>query len=60
MRAIRQHELGEAGTLRYEELDDPVPAAGQVRIRVEAAHCSARSPGRREPLSSARWARRRS
>src|SRR5262245_44453581 len=37
MHAIRQHEFGGPETLRYEEVPDPVPAAGQVRISVEAA-----------------------
>src|SRR5262245_40277154 len=37
MHAIRQYEFGGPETLRYEEAPDPVPDAGQVRIRVEAA-----------------------
>ncbi len=37
MHAIRQHEFGPAGNLRYEEVPDPAPADGQVRIAVEAA-----------------------
>jgi NADPH:quinone reductase len=37
MYAIRQHEFGPAETLLYEELPDPAPAEGQVRIAVEAA-----------------------
>jgi NADPH2:quinone reductase len=37
MHAIRLHAFGPAENLRYEELPDPVPAAGQVRIAVEAA-----------------------
>jgi len=37
MRAIRQHEFGPPDTLRYEELPDPVPGDGQVRIAVEAS-----------------------
>jgi NADPH:quinone reductase len=35
--AIRQHEFGAADKLRYEELPDPAPAEGQVRIAVEAS-----------------------
>jgi NADPH2:quinone reductase len=35
--AIRQYELGPPETLRYEEVADPVPGEGQVRIAVEAA-----------------------
>jgi NADPH:quinone reductase len=37
MHAIRQHEYGSPETLRYEEVPDPEPAEGQVRIVVEAA-----------------------
>ncbi len=37
MKAIRQYEFGEADTLRYEDVPDPSPAEGQVRIRVAAA-----------------------
>lgn len=36
MKAIRFHEYGDPGVLRYEEADEPVPGAGQVRIRVAA------------------------
>jgi NADPH:quinone reductase len=37
MRAIRLHEFGPAQNLRYEEVDDPAPGPGQVRIAVAAA-----------------------
>ena len=37
MRAIRQYEFGPAATLRYEQVDDPVPGEGQVRIAVAAS-----------------------
>ncbi|MET0741491.1 MAG: zinc-binding dehydrogenase [Candidatus Nanopelagicales bacterium] len=37
MRAIRMHEFGPAGVLQYEELDDPKPGPGQVRIAVAAS-----------------------
>lgn len=37
MHAIRLHEFGSADNLRYEEVPDPQPAAGQVRIAVEAS-----------------------
>jgi NADPH2:quinone reductase len=37
MRAIRLHEFGPAGNLRYEEVRDPEPGPGQVRIAVGAA-----------------------
>ncbi|HEX5619410.1 MAG TPA: zinc-binding dehydrogenase [Solirubrobacteraceae bacterium] len=37
MKAIVLREFGPAANLRYEEADDPSPAAGQVRIAVAAA-----------------------
>jgi NADPH:quinone reductase len=37
MHAIRLHEFGPAENLVYEEVDDPQPGAGQVRIAVAAA-----------------------
>jgi NADPH2:quinone reductase len=37
MHAIRLHEFGPPENLRYEELADPSPGEGQVRIAVEAA-----------------------
>jgi NADPH:quinone reductase len=37
MRAIRQHAFGAAEQLRLEDVADPHPGAGQVRIRVESA-----------------------
>ncbi|GAA1304776.1 zinc-binding dehydrogenase [Saccharothrix xinjiangensis] len=37
MRAIRQHEFGPAENLRHEEVPDPEPGPGQVRIAVSAA-----------------------
>jgi NADPH2:quinone reductase len=37
MFAIRLYEFGPAENLRYEEVADPVPGEGQVRIQVEAA-----------------------
>lgn len=37
MHAVRLHEFGPAENLSYEEVPDPVPGAGQVRIAVEAA-----------------------
>ncbi|MGW1989493.1 zinc-binding dehydrogenase [Embleya sp. NPDC001921] len=40
MRAIRLHSFGPAGNLRLEELPEPVPAEGQVRVdvRVSGVH----------------------
>jgi NADPH2:quinone reductase len=37
MKAIRQYEFGPAGVLRHEEVPDPEPGPGQVRIDVAAA-----------------------
>jgi NADPH:quinone reductase len=37
MRAIRQYEFGPAKVLRYEEVPDPVPGGGQVRVAVAAS-----------------------
>ena len=37
MYAIRQYEFGPPETLRYEQVRDPAPAEGQVRIAVEAS-----------------------
>src|SRR5437899_833458 len=37
MHAIRQHEFGAPEVLRYEEVPDPEPGSGQVRIAVAAA-----------------------
>ena len=37
MHAIRQHQFGGPDQLVLEELPDLVPAAGQVRIAVQAA-----------------------
>lgn len=37
MHAIRQHVFGAPENLRYEEVEDPQPGIGQVRIAVEVA-----------------------
>ncbi|MEU4745078.1 zinc-binding dehydrogenase [Actinosynnema sp. NPDC023658] len=37
MHAIRQHEFGPAGNLRFERTPDPEPGVGQVRITVTSA-----------------------
>src|SRR4051794_11964724 len=37
MRAVRLYEFGNAAQLRFEEVADPVPAEGQVRVDVQAA-----------------------
>ncbi|MEU4691921.1 NADP-dependent oxidoreductase [Actinoplanes sp. NPDC023714] len=36
MKAVRFHEYGNPDVLRYEDVDQPVPGAGEVRIRVAA------------------------
>jgi NADPH:quinone reductase-like Zn-dependent oxidoreductase len=36
MKAVRFHEYGDPDVLRYEDTEQPVPAAGEVRIRVAA------------------------
>ncbi|HEX6359642.1 NADP-dependent oxidoreductase [Actinophytocola sp.] len=36
MKAVRFHEYGDPDVLRYEDVELPVPGAGQVRIRVAA------------------------
>lgn len=36
MKAVRFHEFGGPDVLRYEDVDEPTPGAGQVRIRVAA------------------------
>jgi NADPH:quinone reductase-like Zn-dependent oxidoreductase len=36
MKAVRFHEFGGPDVLRYEDVDQPVPGAGQVRLRVAA------------------------
>src|SRR3954470_13360219 len=36
MKAARFHDYGDPGVLRYEDVEQPVPGAGQVRIRVAA------------------------
>jgi NADPH:quinone reductase-like Zn-dependent oxidoreductase len=36
MKTVRFHEYGDPDVLRYEDADQPVPGAGQVRLRVAA------------------------
>lgn len=36
MKAVRFHQYGDPDVLRYEEVEQPVPGAGQVRVRVAA------------------------
>jgi NADPH:quinone reductase-like Zn-dependent oxidoreductase len=37
MKAVRFHDYGDADVLRYEEVEQPAPAAGAVRVRVAGA-----------------------
>ena len=37
MKAVRVHELGAAEVLRYEEVADPKPEAGEALVKIEAA-----------------------
>jgi NADPH:quinone reductase-like Zn-dependent oxidoreductase len=34
MKAVRFHEFGDPDVLRYEDVEEPVPGAGEVRLRV--------------------------
>jgi len=36
MKAVRFHDYGDADVLRYEDTEQPVPGAGEVRLRVAA------------------------
>src|SRR3954462_2218824 len=36
MKAVRFHEFGDSDVLRYEDVEPPVPGAGEVRLRVAA------------------------
>jgi NADPH:quinone reductase-like Zn-dependent oxidoreductase len=36
MKAVRFHEFGDSDVLRYEDIEQPTPGAGEVRIRVAA------------------------
>jgi len=47
MKAVRFHEAGGPEVLQYEEIDQPNPGAGQVRLRVAASAFSAADNGMR-------------
>lgn len=47
MKAVRFHEVGGPEVLKYEEIDQPIPGAGQVRLRVAASAFSAADNGMR-------------
>lgn len=36
MKAVRFHEYGAPDVLRYEDVEQPLPGAGEVRVRVAA------------------------
>src|SRR4051794_5070515 len=37
MKAVRFHEYGDPEVLRYEDVEEPIPGAGEVRLRVAAS-----------------------
>jgi len=47
MKAVRFHEVGGPEVLRYEDVEQPAPGAGEVRIRVAAAAFNAADNGMR-------------
>lgn len=47
MKAVRFHDVGGPEVLRYEEIAQPIPGAGQVRLRVAASAFSAADNGMR-------------
>lgn len=47
MKAVRFHEVGGPEVLQYEEIDQPIPGAGQVRVRVAASAFNAADNGMR-------------
>lgn len=47
MKAVRFHEVGGPEVLEYGEIEQPVPGAGQVRLRVAASAFSAADAGMR-------------
>jgi len=47
MKAVRFHEVGGPEVLQYEEIDQPTPGAGEVRLRVAASAFSAADNGMR-------------
>ncbi|MBT2484292.1 MULTISPECIES: NADP-dependent oxidoreductase [unclassified Microbacterium] len=47
MKAVRFHEVGGPEVLQYEDIEQPTPAAGQVRLRVAASAYSAADNGMR-------------
>ncbi|HEX6343595.1 NADP-dependent oxidoreductase [Umezawaea sp.] len=55
MKAVRFHDFGDPEVLRYEDVDQPTPGAGQVRVRVAATSfnpidAGVRAGGMRGPM----------
>ncbi|HWO60693.1 MAG TPA: NADP-dependent oxidoreductase [Umezawaea sp.] len=55
MKAVRFHDFGDPEVLRYEDVEQPIPGHGQVRIRVAATSfnpidASVRAGGMRGPM----------
>ena len=47
MKAVRFHEVGGPEVLRYEDVEQPTPGAGEVRVRVAASAFNAADNGMR-------------
>lgn len=47
MKAVRFHEVGGPEVLRYEDVEQPTPGAGEVRVRVAASAFNAADDGMR-------------
>ena len=47
MKAVRFHEVGGPEVLQYEDVDQPTPGAGEVRVRVAASAFNAADAGMR-------------
>lgn len=45
MKAVRFHEFGDPEVLRYEDIEQPIPGAGQVRVRVAGSAVNAADDG---------------
>ena len=54
MKAVRFHEYGGSEVLRFEDVEQPVPGAGQVRVRVAATSFNAVDGGIRGGYCRAR------
>ncbi|RBY91366.1 NADP-dependent oxidoreductase [Blastococcus sp. TF02A-30] len=47
MKAVRFHEVGGPEVLRYEDVEEPIPGPGEVRVRVAASAFNAADAGMR-------------